>query len=408
MNKGADLFQQGVRWVIGKDSNLSFWYDAWSKKGSLRQQVYGPLPLGISEWKVKDIATPGGWRWDLIPFELPTSIKLEIQAIPYALASTSRDKLMWADSPRGDFSLSSAYRVANGLSQNLAFGGNWIWKLQTLPKIQFFLWKCAHNSIGVNGCLSARGMEVDSRCPWCLKETETIIHALRNCELVKPVWDELGAMGIDKEFFVSNLDNWMATNGKYDKALNENHPPWNIIFSFAVWAIWKSRNQFVFSNHSQNPHMAKDIMSKSVEFFFCTYSKKGKPHTVIKQVHWSKPEQGWMKLNTDGSSLGNSGLASGGGVIRDWTSRWIVGFSRKIGIATSLMAELWAIRDGLMLCVDRNLVMVEIELDAKSVVDMLWNSNYTNNSLSPIIEDCRKLISMIPQIRIKHCYREAN
>ena len=85
-----------------------------------------------------------------------------------------------------------------------------------------------------------------------------------------------------------------------------------------------------------------------------------------------------------------------------------MGFSGKIGIASSLMAELWAIRDGLMLCVDRNLVMVEIELDAKSVVDMLRNSNYTNNSLLPIIEDCRKLISMIPQIRINHCYQEAN
>ena len=115
-----------------------------------------------------------------------------------------------------------------------------------------------------------------------------------------------------------------------------------------------------------------------------------------------------MKLNNDGSSSGNSGLTGGGGVIRDWTGRWIVGFSRKIGIATSLMAELWAIRDGLMLCVDRNLVMVEIDLDAKSVVDMLRNSQYTNNLHSSIIEDCRHLISMIPQIRIKHCYREAN
>lgn len=95
---------------------------------------------------------------------------------------------------------------------------------------------------------------------------------------------------------------------------------------------------------------------------------------MIKQIHWDKPEERWTKLNTDGSSLGNPGLAGGGGVIRDWTGRWIAGFSRKIGITSSLMAELWAIRNGLMLCVDRNLVMVEIELDAKSIVDMLENS----------------------------------
>lgn len=56
-------------------------------------------------------------------------------------------------------------------------------------------------------------------------------------------------------------------------------------------------------------------------------------------------------------------------------------FSRKIGIATSLLAELWAIRDGLMLCIDRNLAMDEVELDAKAVVDMLANPLYSNNAI---------------------------
>lgn len=65
--------------------------------------------------------------------------------------------------PQGEFNLSCAYRMALGLSQSSDFTGQWIWELQTLPKIQFFLWKCAHNNIGVNECLSARGMEVDSR-----------------------------------------------------------------------------------------------------------------------------------------------------------------------------------------------------------------------------------------------------
>ena len=95
---------------------------------------------------------------------------------------------MWKESPRGEFNLKSSYRMASGLNPNSDFNGQWIWKLRTLPKIQFFLWKCVHNSIRVNGCLFARGMAVDARCPRCLKETETITHALRNCDLVRPVW----------------------------------------------------------------------------------------------------------------------------------------------------------------------------------------------------------------------------
>ena len=91
-------------------------------------------------------------------------------------------------------------------------------------------------------------MAVDARCPRCPKETETITHALRNCDLVRPVWNELGAVGFDREFFVSDLENWLATNGKAGKVTDENQPPWKIIFSFAVWIIWKNRNQYVFNN----------------------------------------------------------------------------------------------------------------------------------------------------------------
>ena len=104
--------------MIGKDSNLSFWYDAWTKNGSLRQQVQGPLPRGVAEWKVKDIASSEGWRWDHIPFDFPSSLKLEIQAIPFALASSSRDKILWKESPRGEFNLKSVYKMASGLNPN--------------------------------------------------------------------------------------------------------------------------------------------------------------------------------------------------------------------------------------------------------------------------------------------------
>lgn len=40
-----------------------------------------------------------------------------------------------------------------------------------------------------------------------------------------------------------------------------------------------------------------------------------------------------MKLKTDGSSLGNPGVAGGGGLIRDENGNWVVGLARRIGIA---------------------------------------------------------------------------
>ena len=63
-----------------------------------------------------------------------------------------------------------------------------------------------------------------------------------------------------------------------------------------------------------------------------------------------EPSNGWIKLNTDGSSLGNPRLAGGGGVLRDEHGNRMTGFSRKIGITTSYLAKRWAVRNGFNIC----------------------------------------------------------
>ena len=73
----------------------------------------------------------------------------------------------------------------------------------------------------------------------------------------------------------------------------------------------------------------------------------------------------------DGSSLGNPRIAGGGGVIREEASNWVVGFSRKIGVTSSFDAELWALRDGLTICVNKNFQSVEGELDVKAIIDVI-------------------------------------
>ena len=42
------------------------------------------------------------------------------------------------------------------------------------------------------------------------------------------------------------------------------------------------------------------------------------------------------------------------------------------------------------------------------VVDVLQNNDYVNHVISPILDDCRQLITRFQQIHIKHCYRWAN
>lgn len=73
----------------------------------------------------------------------------------------------------------------------------------------------------------------------------------------------------------------------------------------------------------------------------------------------------WRKLNTDESSLEKIGRAGGGGLIRDEEGNWVLGFLRQIGVTSSFIAELWALRDDLILCVKKNFTAIVIEMDAK-------------------------------------------
>nr|POE97103.1 putative ribonuclease h protein [Quercus suber] len=62
---------------------------------------------------------------------------------------------------------------------------------------------------------------------------------------------------------------------------------------------------------------------------FCA-GKQGRAVTKeVKRVCWSRP---------------NPGRAGGGGLIRDAHGGWVKGFTRNIGVATSVEAELWALR----------------------------------------------------------------
>lgn len=56
-----------------------------------------------------------------------------------------------------------------------------------------------------------------------------------------------------------------------------------------------------------------------------------------------------MKLNVDGVITATHSKASYGSVIRDYSSRWVVGFTSVLGPCTVVEAEQWAVYKGLKL-----------------------------------------------------------
>ena len=88
-------------------------------------------------------------------------------------------------------------------------------------------------------------------------------------------------------------------------------------------------------------------------------------------VGWDLPTPlGFVKLKTDGSFSGNPGK-----LLRDHNGNWIRGFSRNIGITNFSDAEMWGLRDGLLLARNLNIQKLLVEIDAKVVEDLLKSHN---------------------------------
>lgn len=236
--------------------------------------------------------------------------------MPFALASRGEDKLTWKVSDHGLFNLGSAYNLATKQCNEDSFKGTWIWKVRILPRIQSFVWLCCHESIGVKECLNRRVMLADTQCPLCHASSESILHA-HDCEVVKQVWYQLGENWSNSPFFNSNLQDWLELNGTNQRRVGRHAMSWSVVFLFSIWLIWKQRNHAVFKEQRPNPYLAKDITRRALEFQFYASPLKEAAIRFCKPVRWCKLASGWVKLNTDGSSLGNPGLAGGGGLIRD-------------------------------------------------------------------------------------------
>ena len=79
-----------------------------------------------------------------------------------------------------------------------------------------------------------------------------------------------------------------------------------------------------------------------------------------------------------------------------------------IGTTSSFVAEMWGMRDELVLCKNLNIQCLVVELDASMIVNVLTKLDYANNIISPSLDDCKQMLTQFQQVQIRHFFRQAN
>lgn len=95
------------------------------------------------------------------------------------------------------------------------------------------------------------------------------------------------------------------------------------------------------------------IVQRTSDFYHTCKSSRTVTMTpkAVRWIGWKSPEEGWVKVNTDGTSKAE-GIAGCGGLIRDHRGHWLGGFAKFVGVSSAFVAvaELWGVFVGIEVC----------------------------------------------------------
>ncbi|PKI73727.1 hypothetical protein CRG98_005876 [Punica granatum] len=204
--------------------------------------------------------------------------------------------------------------------------------------------------------------------------------------------------------FSSPVKDWIRYKLSFSQ-LSHLNIPWGVLFAFAIWNLWKNRNSLLFSSKPLHSNLIEHTIHVSAEFYASQPISTATSSSSI-QVNWEPPPDGFHKLNSDGCSKGNPGIAEEWGLIRDSLSRWVRDYQMNLGSIRSLAAELKALRQGLIVTQQCGVRCLIVELDAKLILSWVWG-NSSNKVLTNLIDDCRTLCCNFEAIIPRHNYRDA-
>ena len=193
------IVRQGVRWRVGNGKNIRIWGEKWLPRMS-SFEVISPRIFLHQDTRVSELINTERKSWNeevirqlFLPVDADT-----ILGIPLS-NQLPEDRLIWAESNNGCFTVRSAYRVAMTLhrtAQNASASSDssqrsfWrkVWRLPILHKVRHFAWRACRNILPTKETLFHRKVIMDSLCDECGEATESTGHLFWSCTKAQLVW----------------------------------------------------------------------------------------------------------------------------------------------------------------------------------------------------------------------------
>ncbi|KAI8554126.1 hypothetical protein RHMOL_Rhmol05G0073700 [Rhododendron molle] len=312
------------------------------------------------------------WNEEKIDDLLPAEIGSIIKATPISWTGCD-GALVWGQSSSGNYTVKSGYHLAfegafasddlQGSSSTELSNTIWkaIWRLKSPPRIKHFLWRAITNAIATK--------EI------CLPGS---------------------VLGVLRVVFV-------------ELRLN----PLRVCCLDICWAIWKQRNEWIFSQQKPNAERAiKHAFQVYGDFLAAACSQENRlarNHGDSNASKWQRPPHDRWKFNCDGAFNPSDKSAAFAVLVRDNNGSVVEVNHGRIKVSSALAAAAWAIRIAVSMAKAwGKRVAIIIESDCKVLVGMLGpETTHKDWTIQALLDDIMGM-SLDSNFVFKWCKRQAN
>ncbi|KAL0004508.1 hypothetical protein SO802_012069 [Lithocarpus litseifolius] len=226
-----NLVIEGMQWRVGNGANIKIWQDKWLP-GVSSHKVLSPRLFLSADMNVADLIDSGIARWKTEVIDnlfLPYEAEL-IKSIPLSVTLPA-DRMVWAETSNGNFTVWSAYKLA----------------------VRHFCWRACRDTLTTKVKLKRRNVIADDMYVCCHKEVDTNGHLFWGCLKAQETWaaSKLQLLPLDAHLgsFMDLLWFVMMTNAtggeKYSQLVTN------------ASALWSNRNEILYGGEGKTgPAMA--------------------------------------------------------------------------------------------------------------------------------------------------------
>ncbi|KAK1310312.1 hypothetical protein QJS10_CPA08g00962 [Acorus calamus] len=421
--KAGEWIRVKTKYIIFQGNSINLWNDPWLNGHGLKHHFHGQTLL---YWGPPNVATvnkfivDGKWRK---PHRWPTEFDhLWETILEIDIGGAGPDILIWTGAKLGVVNYNTAWHHVRSRRPSL----DWtkaIWNPIQPPRRSFLCWQACLNRLPTLHRLKNHQLVQDDRCLLCSSGTEDVTHLFLHCSFSAFVWAAiLKSLGLSRvrQLSLLNQFSWFSSIGK---SITEKKVM-QFLLTQIMWSLWLERNARLF-RHQKCPKtiLVRRILTVTSNafkemYFEDSFSPLSKAmckvfglnivekQSTTKEVIWQPPQEGWIKINSDGSKADDR--FAYGALIRDHRGDCLQALTARVRAASINILELKGLVEGLSLCSSLITPRIWLETDSTTVVAWIQGKGHVPWTAFRDLRRFHCLTSSLCEWKVSHTYREGN